>query len=75
MAKQQSTSLEKDGVVSMVVLERRPHFDVKTPPYPSIFYVEAQKKVKHSISTIDEGKGVSSDEFFAKMLAKCNTIV
>jgi len=55
---------------SMVVQERGLPFDVKASAYPNISYEEAQKKVQHSIDTIDEGKGMPSDDFFAKMLAK-----
>lgn len=55
---------------SMVVQERGLPFDVKASQYPSISYEEAQEKVQRSIGTIAEGKGIPSDEFFAKMLAK-----
>ena len=55
---------------SMVVQERGLPFDVKASQYPSITYEEAQEKVQRSIDTIKEGKGVPSDDFFAKMLAK-----
>lgn len=53
-----------------VVQERGLPFDVKASEYPSITYEEAQKKIQSSIGTIDKGKGVPSDEFFAKILAK-----
>ena len=55
---------------SMVVEERGLPFDVKASQYPSISYEEAQEKVKRSIATITEDKGVSSDEFFTNMFAK-----
>jgi len=55
---------------SMVVQERGLPFDVKASQYPSISYEEAQEKVQRSIATISEGKGIPSDTFFAKILAK-----
>ena len=55
---------------SMVVQERGLPFDVKASEYPSISYEEAQKKVQRAIDTIEDGKGILSDDFFAKMLAK-----
>jgi len=55
---------------SMVVQERGLPFDVVASSYPSISYEEAQEKVKRSIGGIGEGKGVPSDEFFAKLLSK-----
>ena len=55
---------------SMVVQEKGLPFDVVASSYPSISYEEAQEKVQRSTKGIDAGKGVPSDEFFTKLLAK-----
>lgn len=55
---------------SMVVQEKGLPFDVVASSYPGISYEEAQEKVQRSIKVINEGKGVPSDEFFTKLLAK-----
>ncbi len=55
---------------ALVVQEKGLPFDVVSSQYPSISYEEAQEKRKRAISTIDEAKGIPSDAFFAKLLAK-----
>jgi DNA-damage-inducible protein J len=55
---------------SMVVQEKGLPFDVVASQYPSLTYEEAQEKVKRSIKDIAKGKGVPSDDFFTKLLAK-----
>lgn len=55
---------------SMVVQEKGLPFDVKVSDYPSISFEEAQEKVRRSIENIDKNSGISSDEFFSKMLDK-----
>lgn len=55
---------------ALVVQEKGLPFDVVSSQYPSISYEEAQEKIQRTIGTIDEDKGVPSDEFFAKMFNK-----
>jgi len=55
---------------ALVVQEKGLPFDVVSSQYPSITYEEAQEKVKSAIESIEDKKGVPSDEFFSKILAK-----